>query len=124
MEQAREALTREKPEYLADWPEYWAARLCAAACREGFREKQEQWADLLREYLRKNPYVPSRVYVARMISFLESVPQSERLEAARCLYFFYERVHPSEEHRDASEKVGRKYVENEAGTCQPTLPAS
>ena len=99
---------REKTQSSTDWNEFWTKRLCAAARKEGLNEKETAWEEIIQEYLTKNPYVPSRVYVARMISFLESIPQSSRIEAARCMYFFYDKVHPSKEHRDIAEKIGRQ----------------
>ena len=87
-------------------------------------EKETAWEEIIQEYLTKNPYVPSRVYLPRMISFIETYPAASRTESARCLYFFYDKVHPSEEHRVAAEAIGKKYLENERGSRRPALPAS
>jgi site-specific recombinase XerD len=94
-----------------DWNGYWAGRFEAAAldCGEPAGRAQA-WAAIIREYLAGNPYVPSKIFVNRLESFLNSYNVAERADAARALYFFYNKVHASEEHRNTAEEIGRRAV--------------
>jgi site-specific recombinase XerD len=105
-----------------NWQAYWTVRLARALRDEGMQEKEAGWTAVLTEYLEQNPYAPSRIFVPRLESFLESRERGERTEAARCLYFFYDRPTPSEKHRAAAEAIGRRSLERGKGTVKQPAP--
>jgi integrase/recombinase XerD len=119
------ATTLEKKEgrLPVNWQAYWTVRLVKALHDEGLQEKEAAWTAVLKEYLVQNPYAPSGIFLPRLESFLESRERGDRTEAARCLYFFYDRLTPSEKHRAAAEAIGRRLLERGKGAVTQPAPA-
>jgi site-specific recombinase XerD len=89
---------------------YWSDRLASALYSENLYDKETTWPVILESYLKKNPFPPAKIFVNRLETFLNAYPGPERTEAARCLYYFYDHIVVSEDHRNAAEKIGRESV--------------
>lgn len=86
-------------------------------------EQEAAWPVILEAYLKQNPFPPAKIHVPRLESFLNAHHGRERTEAARCLYFFYDKIIVSEEHRSAAEKIGRASKEGGMSRVPAVVPA-
>ena len=86
---------------------YWEDKLTAALHAEMLYEQEATWPIILKAYLKENTFPPLKIFVDRLESFLNSYTGSNRTEAARCLYVFYDKVIASSEHRSVAERIGR-----------------
>jgi integrase/recombinase XerD len=115
--------SKSPPIPAGDWTSIRTERFLKVLREEGQSVQEAAWTRILREYLGKNPYLPSKIFVSRLESFLAEIKEDERTEAARCLYFFYDKVHPSEAHRAAAETIGRRSLERRPSFVLPAESA-
>jgi integrase/recombinase XerD len=106
-----------------DWVPYWMERFTRVLQADLKAKKESSWTVILRKYLEQNRYPPSRIFVKRLESFLDSHRVEERIEAARCLYFFYSKVHHSEDHLAMAEAVGKRSLALKAAIAKPRVQA-
>jgi integrase/recombinase XerD len=100
---------------------YWSEKLASRLYAERQYDQEAAWPVILEAYLKENPFPPAKIFVNRLETFLNAYPVRERTEAARCLYYFHDKIVVSEEHRNAAEKIGRKSLSNGPATTIPAI---
>ena len=98
------APTAEQQNY---YQQLWRKRLVFALCAAEMYAQEFEWSEILEAYLQDNPGHPAKIVTTRLESFLRNCVGSQQTEAARCLYFFYNKVERSIELRNAAERIGR-----------------
>jgi integrase/recombinase XerD len=72
-------------------------------------EKADAWVAAAINFLNVNVFAPGNIFTYRIESFLMGITDlDERVEAARALYFLYDKVSPSKEHRAVIERIGKQ----------------